>query len=144
MTDLASASANQDFFDIFNAFATDPELELKGKWFTVGPKARMKIARTGNDNYNAEFKRLVEKHSLDLQDGGPGAEKIAAEIMTEVQAKTILVDWDGIGFQGKLVEYSPEMAKTMLAVKDFKKLVLAKADSFEEFRVKAEAALGNA
>jgi hypothetical protein len=138
------STPDQDLLDIFDAFATDPELELKGKWFKLGKKARVRVARDGNDNYNEEFKRLFEEHSLALADGGPAADALAADIMLQVQAKTILVGWEGLSFQGKPVEYSVEMAKTMLAVKDFRKKILAMSREFDNFRVKAEEQQGNA
>lgn len=130
-------------FDVFTNFATDSKLENEGKWFPIGKKSRVKVARTGNDHYNAEFKRLLEQHQMELNDGGPEAERLANEILLKVQAKTILVDWEGLSFQGKDVAYSVEMAKTMLGVKDFRKRILAWADSFEEFRVKDEEQQGN-
>jgi hypothetical protein len=127
MTAVLSAP---ETFDIFSNFATDEVLEVEGKWFPLGKSARIKVARTGNDRYNAEFKKLLEQYQADLSDGGPAAEALAAKIITEVQ--------------GKPVPYSVEMAKTFLGVKDFRKRVTALADSFENFRVKAEEQQGNA
>lgn len=134
---------NQDLLDIFASFATDPELELNGKWFSIGAKGKVKVARDGNDNYNEEFKRLYEENALALADGGPAADSLAASIMLQVQAKTILVGWSGLAFHGKEVEYSVEMAKTMLAVKDFRKKIAEMSRSFENYRVKAEEQQGN-
>lgn len=134
----------QEVFDVYAAFATDEQAEVSGRWFPIGKGAKVKVARTGNDRYNAEFRRLVEERQLDLNDGGAGAEQAAADILLQVQAKTILVGWEGIAFQGKQVEYSVEMAKTLLGVKDFRKRVLTMADSFENFRVKSEEQQGNA
>lgn len=138
-----SSIDTQEVFDVFANFATDEEAEIKGRWFPIGKHARVKVARVGNDNYNAEFKKQVEDNQLELSDGGPGAEQLAGEIMLRVQAKTVLVDWEGLGFQGKQVPYSVEMAKTMLGVKDFRKKILALADSFENYRVKSEEQQGN-
>lgn len=138
------SNANQDLLDIFASFATDPELELKGKWFSIGAKAKVKVAREGNDAYNDEFRRLYEENALALADGGPAADALAADIMLQVQAKTILVGWEGLAFQGKAVEYSDEMAKTMLAVKDFRKKILEMSRSFDNYRVKAEEQQKNA
>jgi hypothetical protein len=141
MTAVLSAP---ETFDIFSNFATDEVLEVEGKWFPLGKSARIKVARTGNDRYNTEFKKLLEQYQADLSDGGPAAEALAAKIITEVQAKTVLVDWENLSYQGKPVPYSVEMAKTFLGVKDFRKRVTALADSFENFRVKAEEQQGNA
>lgn len=133
-----------EVLDIFATYATDSDAEQNGKWFPLGKKGRVKVARTGNDRYNSEFKRLVDEKQLDLNEGGPAAEALAQDIMVAVQAKTILVGWEGLGFQGKTVEYSVDMAKTMLGVKDFRRKINALADSFENFRVKEEAEQGNA
>lgn len=137
------SNAQEQFLDIYDAYATDPELELKGKWFPIGKTGKVKVARTGNDNYNAEFKRLVDQYQADLSEGGPAAEELGLKIMVKVQAKTILLDWEGIGYQGKKVEYSVDMAETMLGIKDFRKRINAIADSFENFRAKAEEQQGN-
>ena len=137
-------SAAPKFLDIFDAYATDETAEVEGRWFPIGARGRVKVARTGNSRYNELFKKKVEDKQLDLQDGGPAAEQLAEQILIEVQAATILLDWQDLGFQGEAVVYSQDMAKTMLGVKDFRRKINALADSFENFRVKREEQQGNA
>jgi hypothetical protein len=138
-----SSIDTQEVFDVYANYATDEEAEVKGRWFPIGKNARVKVARVGNDNYNAEFRKLVEDKQLDLSEGGPAAEQLASDILLTVQAKTVLVDWEGLGFQGKPVPYSVDSAKSLLAVKDFRKRILAIAESFDNFRVKQETQQGN-
>lgn len=130
--------------DVFNTYATDEQAEIEGRWHKIGGKSRVLVARTGNANYVKEFRKLLERHEADLGTGSDEADKLSEEILVEVMAKTILLGWEGLEFQGQPVEYSVEMAKTLLRVKDFRKRVSAIADSLENFRIRTEEAQGNA
>lgn len=137
-------SPAEQVLDIFEAYATDEDAENNGRWFPLGKGGHVKVARTGNENYSKLFKKLVEAKEADLNEGGPAADALANEILLQVESQTVLVDWKGIGFQGKQVEYSPEMAKTMLGVKDFRRKINALAGSFENYRIREEQQAGNA
>jgi hypothetical protein len=130
--------------DIFNTYATDEVAEVEGRWQKIGKDAKVLVARTGNARYQKEFRKALERHEGDLGTGSEEADKLAEEILIEVMAKTILLGWEGLSYQGQTVEYSVDMAKTLLRVKDFRKRVMAIADNLENFKIQAEVAQGNA
>lgn len=130
--------------DIFATFATDEKAENEGKWFPLGKNARVLVARDGNPAYVAALRKSLEKNQIDLEGGGPDADYLAETLMVDVMAGNTLLGWEGLSFKGKVVEYSIEMARTLLRVKDFRKKIAGLASNFEAFRVKSEAEQGNA
>jgi len=130
--------------DIFKLYATDVERENKGTWVKLGGKARIKVARVGNRAYVTLFQKLVEENAEALEAKDDAAEALADDMMAELYAKTILLDFEGMDEAGVPTAYSYEAAKRMLLVKDFRQLVKTKADAIENFRVKQEEAQGNA
>ena len=136
-------------FDIYEAFATDENLENNGTTFPLGKDATLLIARSGNRKYKRALTKQVEQHKLDLDfetnddAGAEAAAKVSDEIMVDVMASTILLGWTGLSFKGVDLDYSVENAKTLLAVKDFRKQVATLSDQMDAYKVKAEAAAGN-
>jgi len=63
--------------------------------------------------------------------------------MIDVMAETILLGWSGVSFKGVDMPYTLDNAKTLLAVKDFRKHVAGLADQMDAYKVKAEIATGN-
>lgn len=137
--------------DIFNSYATDENLENNGTDFPLGD-ATLLIARAGNRKYSREITKAVEKRRVELDQGGPDATdaaaeaagKVSDEIMVDVMARTILLGWGGnFTFKGAPMAYSEANARTVLAVKDFRKHVASLAESMEAYKAKAEVATGN-
>lgn len=129
--------------DIFAAFATDEKSENEGHWFQLSKTSKVLVARSGNPAYTSALRKAIEKNQIDLEGGGSDADFLAEGVMVDVMAHTVLLGWKGLSFKGKDVEYSVDMAKTMLRVKDFRKKIVGFSDNFEAFRVKAEEAQGN-
>lgn len=129
--------------DIFDTYATDEKAEVEGRWLTLSKTAKVKIARSGNEAYTAALRKKLEENQIDLMAGDSASEAAAEEMLAEVQAETILVGWEGLKFKGAVMPYSVANARKLLAVKDFRKKVMAFADSFEAFKAKAEVAQGN-
>lgn len=129
--------------DVFTSFATDQALENKGKWFTLAKDAQVLVARSGNDRYSEKLRAHMELSPLEGLNSKQ-QEEIGSEILVDVLAETVLLDWKGLAYQGKEVPYSKDMAKTFLRIKDFRKKINMLSENFEAFRVKAEAEQGNA
>ena len=129
--------------DIFSSFATDEALENEGKWFPLSKTAKVKVARTGNTKYQAMLQAKLKEAQLD---GMPDKEanEVAEGILIDVMARTVLLNWEGLTYQGKEAPVSVEMATTFLKVKDFRKKIADLASNLDSFRVKEEAAQGNA
>lgn len=129
--------------DIFSSFATDETLENEGKWFPMSKTAKVKVARVGNDRYKALLQEKLKEAQLgDMPE--KEANEVAEGILIEVMARTILVGWSGLTYQGKEAPYSHEMALTFLNVKDFRKKIGELSNNLESYRVKEEVAQGNA
>lgn len=132
-------------FDIFDAFATDENLENNGTTFPVGKGATLLVARGGNRRYAKAITTAVEARRAELDGDDDAASAVSDEIMIDVMARTILLGWSGLSFKGKeMGDYSVEKAKELLAVKDFRKHVAGLSDTMAAYKVKAEVATGNA
>jgi hypothetical protein len=140
--------------DIFAQFATDPKLELEGKWFEIGAAERtlengepdpesvpkILVARSGNKRHGRIVSKLYEANKSTLELKNDAADAKGEEITIETMAKAILMGWKNLSIKGeKLVDgWDYETAKRLLAIKDFRNMVNKKADSFEEFKVVQE------
>lgn len=129
--------------DIFAAFATDEKLEVEGKWFPMGAKAKVLVARTGNPRYLKALRQLMKDAQVDHDDTSDENEALVTDLVVTAMAQTILVGWQGLQYQGKDLPYSVENAKLLLSVKAFRKRVAEIADRHESFLLRSEAAQGN-
>lgn len=130
--------------DIFEAFATDSKAEIDGRELKLSKTAKLIVARSGNDRHAEAIRKAVEAGKIDLNDSSAASNEVAEEVMIDIMAETILLGWEGLAYQGKSVDYSPEMARTMLRIKDFRTKVTQFASNFENYKLKGEAAQGNA
>lgn len=130
-----------DFLDIYSSYATDATLENNGTWRDVG-EAKLLIARAGNKKYSKLLSAAVESNqrALDLKDDK--AEALSDEIMVNVMAQAVLLDWKNVGYKGEPLPYSVESAKTLLAVKDFRALVSRLANEFDAYKLAKAAEVG--
>jgi len=119
--------------DIFEQYATDESLEKAGVWIVWSGNTELRIARQNNPEYNTLRDRLVKPYRSS-PGGIPEAKSI--EILIEVMARTVLLDWKNLRFKGEDLPYTFENAKRVLAVKDFRAQVLMVAAEAETFRRK--------
>lgn len=129
--------------DIFNQFASDSTLENSGTWVTVGDAALL-LARIGNVKYSKMLTELVEKNEVLLGAGDDAADKLNEDLMVEVLAKTVLLNWKGnFSYKGQPLSYSLDNAKMVLAHTDFRKLIVKQATDLANFKAKQEEEQGN-
>lgn len=128
--------------NIFGSFATDEALETKGVWKSFRG-ARFLVARDGNPAYTKLLNELVQERAFELEDqsdDGKASQKVSDEILVAVLARTILLGWEKVSFDGKtVVPYSMEAAKEALAVKDFRNVIVRLASDINNFLAKREA-----
>ena len=123
--------------DIFKAFATDPKLELEGRWVRIGgtdeEPAELLVARLGTKRYNAVLaqQREANKTLLDSKDK-PAAEAKLDDIICHTLATCVLLGWRGITYKGDAA-YSYDSAKAMLALRDFRDLVEVESYKFQSY-----------
>lgn len=130
--------------DIFAQYATDENLENNGTWFPLSGDARLLVARSGNRKYGKALTKHVELNRASLDLGGDTADALSDSIMVDVLAESILLGWENVAFKGADMPYSVENAKTLLAIKDFRKQVVQFADNVEGYKYKQESEQGKA
>jgi hypothetical protein len=123
--------------DLFKQFATDEKLEIEGRWVPLNSKTSFKIARAFNKQFSRMFQREYKANRLALEAKGELAENLADDIMCNVMAKTILVDWKGpVSINGEdLGKYSQEGAVKALKLKEFRAWVNERAEDAAAFKV---------
>jgi len=129
--------------DIFTNFATDEEAENGGAWRSIGSGASLLIARSGNKRYSRLLTEQVAQHRETLDLKNEVADAKSDEILIDVIAKTILLDWKGVSYKGKDMPYSLDAAKTLLKHGDFRALVIRLSESADAYRAKLENEQGN-
>lgn len=139
----------EEFYDVFAECATDPVLENEGVWRDVGKKGRIKVARANNRAYSKLLNRLASENQEVLDRKNPDgtatdeADAKSDQIMIECYARTILLGFEGLGYQGKPIEYSVDNAKKLLSHSEFMGLVSRKANEFDAYKAKQEVDQGN-
>lgn len=115
-------------------FRTEEDLEIEGVWVNLDSASRIKIARQGNPRYRTLFQKKLAPYRSAVRQGTLD-EETAEQLLCEVMAETILLDWEGIEEGGKEVLYSKKEAVRFLKTyKDFKDLVQQVSDEMEVFR----------
>ena len=119
-------------FDL-STFKTNEEKEVEGVWETLDTGCEVKVARWGNarmNEYYQRFPRVVRQRI----DSGQVSDDRSAEILAEVMANTILLDWKGMADEGKPLKYSADNAQMALfKYKDFRVVVTEIAQDFKLF-----------
>lgn len=115
--------------DITKTFTTDKSLENNGVWVDIGGETKLCVARMYNDRYNELLRGAMKPHRRQVLDS-----ESSLEIMVDVEARSILIGWEGVTDDDKDVPYSIETAKEYLHIRDFRKLVLEIASSMETYK----------
>ena len=121
--------------DLFNEFATDTAAEEKGVWCPYAEGVEFLIARSTNKHYQRALTKAYEKNKRVLDGKGDASENMSEEIMIGVTARTILLGWKGVVWKGEELEYSLENARMLLAVRDFRRWVMARAEDVDSYKV---------
>ncbi len=129
--------------DIYSTFATDEKSEIEGRWFPMGPKGKVLVARTGNPRYLKVLRQLMQDSQVDHEDTSQENEDLVTSLLVDAMAQTVLLGWKGLEYQKKPLEYSHANAKTLLTVRAFRKRISDIADKHESFLIREEAAQGN-
>lgn len=122
--------------DIFNTFAVDSDLEENGVWVKLDSETSIKIARSGNKKFTEKSKKIVEKKRSEYRGKKSfNAQDLSDEDVTDLVASTVLLDWEGLKYQGEILAYSLENAKKVLAHKDFFAIVFSLSNEMETFKI---------
>lgn len=77
---------------------------------------------------------LRTKHKAELDADTPASKKLSKDLLIQTMVETILLNWRGMSFNGKPMEYTKENATKALAYRAFRELVLSKAFDNEAYR----------
>lgn len=125
--------------NIFKKYATDEAAESNGTWINLGDGAEVLVARLGNKAYGKMLGKEFQanKRILDLGEDSEEADAKSNEIMANVLAETILLDWKGVeGEDGKPMEYNKDNARKVLGLKEFRAEIMRLAGDVENYRLK--------
>jgi hypothetical protein len=123
--------------DILKHFPTNEELEIKGRWVSIGKGARIKVARSGNAEAQKYFEHLYEPYA-EAARKNMLEKSVVEDITRKVIAHKILVDWEGIEEDGEPVPYSPEKAEEYLHSDNFMEFVLSCSRDYEKYKAHVE------
>ena len=126
--------------DIFAKYATDETLENQGSWVPVGGGAKILVARESSPAFVEKLNEVHERYKVALSVEGEESNKFGTKLLVDIMAETLLLGWEGVAFKGQEFPYSRENAKTLLAIKDFRKVVQDASRNLDNFRAKLEEA----
>lgn len=130
--------------DLFTSFASDLKKETEGVWIKISPDAEIKVARAGTRAYSRQLQKELERYELALATKDDIADDTSDMILVNLMADHVLVDWKGIKFKGEDMPYTKENAKTVLKLKDFRRLVMKHSEDLANFKAaEDEAAVKN-
>lgn len=125
--------------DLKKEFATNKQYEQEGVWTDIGNGCSIKIARVGNEHYTALFRKLSKPYQNQIRRGTLPNDK-AEDLLIQVMAESIVLDWKGLEEDGKPVKYSRETcARILKEYKDFRELVSDLSNSLELFKAEMDA-----
>ena len=122
--------------DLFAEFATDTTAEKDGVWVDYGEN-KFLIAMSGNRKYRERFIKLYKPHERLFKTNTEAAETKSNELLADVMAHTILLDWTGemvVEKGGAPVKYSVENAKKALLLPRFRELIQGYSEDFSLFK----------
>ena len=114
----------------------DQKSAVDGVWVDLDETSKIKIARYGNSHFKtrlrevlAPYKRMIDNETL--------SDEKSDDLMMQVVAETILLDWKGMTMNGEEVEYSTAKAKELLidpSLSEFRELTMSLSRDMQLFR----------
>lgn len=116
---------------------TDLNKQANGVWVDFAEGIRLKIARAKNPKYIELLRDLVEPERKAIREDKLDIDNLA-DIVLEVRAKTILLDWENIeDNDGNSIPYSSEKAMEFFKnpeLNDFYVFVVAVSENADQFK----------
>jgi len=119
-----------------NSIKIDLKKEIEGIWVDFAEGIQLKIARVRNVKYIELLQNLIEPYRKNIREDKVKAEDFA-DILLEVRAKTILLDWKNIEENGKSIPYSVEKAIEYFKnpeLKDFYNFVVIVSENADQYK----------
>ncbi len=120
--------------DLKSTYEVDPTKESEGVW-VPWEDAQIKVGRVGGPAYQKALRARTKMGSRGFRQ----TDEHQTNILCEVMADAVLLDWKGIKEGGKPVPFSRDNAYAMLKkYAQFRDEVTALASNFELFRTEEE------
>lgn len=97
-------------FDLNSNFNMDSQKELEGVWEPLGDDSKILVARIGNSRYQSEYRKIPSAQRRRIENNMVKGKEIE-RIISALLAKTILLDWEGLGDNGELLTYSEPLMR---------------------------------
>jgi hypothetical protein len=119
--------------DLEKTFGTDESLVEKGVFVNVGD-AEVRIRKWENEDFNRLFRKKMQPYRGQSQNGTLG-DGVAEEIMDEVIAETIIVDWENVTRGGDEVECNTEnVLEALEDYPEFREEIINQAQTISNFQ----------
>lgn len=119
-----------------NQYTTNVSKSNEGVWVEHDSETSFLIARMNNANFQKVFNRSMKPYRKMFEDGKLSMQR-QNDVLCNVMAETILLDWKGLHFDGVEVPYSKEKALELLKSDgndEFRELILSYAQDNETYR----------
>ena len=103
--------------DIFNEFYVNRKMADEGVWEQIGD-AKVKVASTQSTIYQKRLMEEVRKRGL-FDPNTEGHQEKMSELVLDLFAECILLDWENVQYQGKSLDYNHGNARMALKVDAF-------------------------
>lgn len=97
-----------------NLKAIDTNVSKEGQWIDYDEGIRFLIARTGNSEYKTLFRKHWKSNKFSIEKETLSDDK-ASDIMVDIEARTILLSWEGLTNGDEMFEPTLENRKALLA-----------------------------
>ena len=99
--------------DLGAEFGSDETAEIEGVWVPLGDDAAVKVARLGNPEAQAAYRKIPRLTRRSIEDGTMTADQ-SRKFLVRFVAGNLLKDWKNLSDDGKTVKFSVEAAEKML------------------------------
>ena len=99
--------------DLSEEFGSDETAEIEGVWVPLGGDAAVKVARLGNPDAQAAYRKIPRQVRRQIEEGTMTADQ-SRKFLVRFIASNLLKDWKNLADGGKSVKYSVEAAEKML------------------------------
>ena len=112
-------------------FFTDEEKEEQGVWVDCGDGLEIKVRRM----FNSHFNRVLAAKRKPMGRRYDRSTELQEQVLVEVIAETVLIDWKGLENAGKPLKYDAKTALDLLKrSRDFRNIVSLAADDVGNFQ----------
>lgn len=120
--------------DVMKQFAFDKEASEQGKWFQLGPEARIKMRSLNSAHSRAVRTKLEAPYKTILNAGQDLPKDVAEQMLKDQFVESLIIEWEGLTANDEPMPYSKANAIKLMTdaegFVDFLVKILMSNDSF--------------